>query len=81
MKKESKGNLANKMMAFESKLFASILKRCFERGWCVVSIHDAIEVLNVQENEHLDIDELKDIMMEEYEKVGLFPTVSIDVFR
>ena len=81
MKKQSKGNLANKMMAFESKLFASILKRCFERGWCVVSIHDAIEVLNVQENEHLDIDELKGIMMEEYAKVGLFPTVSIDVFR
>lgn len=79
MKKESKGNLPNQMMAFESKLFGAILRQCFARGWCVVSIHDAIVVLDVPENEHLDIDELRDIMMKEYARYGLYPTISVEV--
>lgn len=79
MKKESNGNLPNKMMGFESKLFGSILRRCFVKGWCVVSIHDAIIVLDVPENEQLDIDELCGIMMEEYAKYGLYPTISQEV--
>jgi hypothetical protein len=79
MKKESKGNLPNKMMAFESKLFGSILRRCYDNNWCVVSIHDAIVVLDVVENEHLGIDELKGIMSEEYARCGLYPTISIEM--
>lgn len=78
MKKVSKGNLPNQMMSFESKLFGSILRRCYEKNWYVVSIHDAIVVLNVVENEHLDIDELSEIMMEEYAKFGLCPTISVE---
>ena len=79
MKKESKGNLPNKMMAFESKLFGSILRRCYDNNWCVVSIHDAIVVLDVVENEHLYIDEIKGIMSEEYARCGLYPTISIEM--
>ena len=79
MKKESQGNLANKMMAFESKLFGSILRRCYDKNWYVISIHDAIVVLDVVENEHLDIDELKGIMSEEYARCGLYPTISIEM--
>ena len=79
MKKESKGNLPNKMMAFESKLFGAILRRCYDKDWCVVSIHDAVIVLNVAENEHLDLDELIAIMIEEYARCGLFPTISIEM--
>lgn len=80
MKKESKGNLPNKMMAFESKLFGAILRRCYERNWCVVSIHDAVIVLDVPENEDLDIDELMGIMIEEYARCGLCPTISVEMF-
>lgn len=79
MKKESSGNLPNQMMAFESKLFGAILRQCFAKRWCVVSIHDAIVVLDVPENEHLYIDELRDIMMEEYARYGLYPTISVEV--
>lgn len=79
MKKESRGNLANQMMSFESRLFGAILRRCYERNWCVVSIHDAIVVLDAPENEYLDIDELKGVMMEEYARCGLYPTISIEM--
>lgn len=79
MKKESKGNLPNKMMAFESKLFGSILRRCYDRNWYVVSIHDAVIVLDVVENEHLNIDELKGIMSQEYARCGLYPTISVEM--
>jgi hypothetical protein len=79
MKKTSKGNLPNKMMSFESKLFGAILRRCYEKNWYVVSIHDAIVVLDVVENEHLDIGELKGIMSEEYARCGLFPTISTEM--
>ena len=75
MKKESKDNLPNRMMAFESKLFGAILKRCYENDWCVVSIHDAVVVLDVPMNDNLDIDTLKGIMSEEYERFGLYPTI------
>lgn len=79
MKKESQGNLPNKMMAFESRLFGAILRRCYSNNWCVVSIHDAIVVLDVVENEQLDIDELKGIMSEEYARCGLYPTISVEM--
>lgn len=79
MKKASKGNLSHKMMAFESKLFGAILRQCYEKDWCVVSIHDAVIVLDVVENEHLDIDELQGIMSQEYERCGLYPTISIEM--
>ena len=79
MKKESKESLANRFMSFESKIMSSILRRCYERNMCVVSIHDAIIVLNVPENEHLNIDELKGIMSEEYARCGLYPTISIEM--
>lgn len=79
MKKVSRGNLANQMMSFESRLFGAILRRCYERNWCVVSIHDAIVVLDTPENEYLDIDELKGVMMEEYARCGLYPTISIEM--
>ena len=79
MKKVSRGNLANQMMSFESRLFGAILRRCYERNWCVVSIHDAIVVLDTPENEYLDIDELKGVMMEEYARYGLYPTISIEM--
>ena len=79
MKKESKESLANRFMSFESKIMSSILRRCYERNMCVVSIHDAIIVLNVPENEHLNIDELEGIMSEEYARYGLYPTISVEM--
>lgn len=80
MKKEAKGNLPHKMMRLESKLFANILEQCYVKGWCVVSIHDAIVVLDVEENSSLNTDELQGIMAKAYEKYGLFPTIKIDAF-
>ena len=79
MKKESMKGLANRIMSFESQIMSSILKRCYEKDWCVVSIHDAVIVLDVVENEQLDIDELKGIMSQEYARCGLYPTISVEM--
>ena len=81
MKKVSRGNVSNKIQSFESKLMGAILRRCFEHNWCVVSIHDAVVVLDVEENNCLNLDELRDIMIEEYSKYGLSPTLSLDTFQ
>lgn len=80
MKKDEREALPNKMMAFESKLFGTILKECFAKGWCVINIHDAIIVLDVPENESLEVEAVRDVMMAEYHKCGLFPTIKVDTF-
>lgn len=80
MKKEAREALPNKMMSLESGLFGSILRRCFSRGWCVVGIHDAVVVLDVPENENLRVEDLTGVIMAEYARCGLFPTVAVDVF-
>lgn len=80
MKKEAREALPNKMMSLESGLFGSILRQCYSRGWCVVGIHDAVVVLDVPDNENLRVEDLIGVIMAEYARCGLFPTVAVDVF-
>jgi hypothetical protein len=71
--------LSHLMMRLESQIFTSILVRLFKkRGLYVMGIHDAIVVLD-----GLEIcpeDKIKEIMLEEYAKFGLVPTLSVDVY-
>ena len=80
MKKEAREALPNRMMSLESGLFGSILRQCYSRGWCVVSIHDAIVVLDVSDNEHLEVEDLTKVIMTEYARYGLYPTIAVDEF-
>lgn len=80
MKKEET-KLWDAITKVESKLFHSILKQCYKRGWAVTSIHDAIIVLNVPENKGFNVDDLKNIILKEYGKIGLFPTLHVDYFH
>ena len=69
-----------RMMQLESRLFHDILVRCYQRGWKVFNLHDAVIVLDVPENEHCTQDEIKNIILEVYHNNGLFPTVKADMF-
>ena len=80
LKAEDADKLPNDMMAHESRLFHQILTECYQRNWKVISIHDAIIVLDDESNNHFDLDELIGIMTNVYSSNRLHSTISIDVF-
>ena len=80
MKKDAE-LLCNRITKVESELFHSIIQQCFERGWVIVSIHDAIVVLDVEANNSLNIEELKGIILNEYNKHRICPTLSVETFN
>ena len=79
MKKDAE-LLCNRITKVESELFHAILNQCFARDWVVVSIHDAIVVLDVKANDNLNIDELKSVILDEYLKHGLLPSLKVETF-
>ena len=68
------------MMKTESTLMRRILTRCYQQGWKVISIHDAIVALDTQENVGLEPMAIKRIINDVYRDVLLHPTVHIDEF-
>lgn len=72
--------LTHKLMALESQLFREILKRLFEKGYKVISIHDAIVVLDVAENTDLTPEMVKNVLCEVYAEIGLVPDCSVDFY-
>lgn len=77
MKKDAE-LLCNRITKVESEIFHAILGHCFERNWVVTSVHDAIYVLDVPGNEGIDEGELIEIIMSEYCKHRLIPTVHLE---
>lgn len=80
LEKSERTVLTHKLMALESQLFRETLKRLFEKGYSVVSIHDAIVVLDVAENENLTSEIVKQILNEVYAEIGLLPDCSTDFY-
>ena len=78
--KKGAEQLCDRITKVESELFHNILGECFKREWCVVSIHDAIVVLDVPGNVGIDKGELIEIILSEYRKNGLIPTVHLEKF-
>lgn len=70
-------SLPNRMMEEESRLFHEILARCYQHGWKVINIHDAIVVLDVEAN-NFDYHELITIMEDVYKSNGLYPSISVE---
>lgn len=81
LKAEDADKLPNDMMALESKLFHQILVECYKRNWKVISIHDAIIVLDVEANQHLILEELTSIMTDVYLSNRLHASISVDIFK
>ena len=79
-KKEERTVLAHKLMALESKLFIEALRRLFEMGYEVVSIHDAIVVLDTKANEECSPDVVKDVLESVCKDEGLACDYSVDEY-
>ena len=73
--------LPNQMMKLESKLFSTILMCCYEQGWKVFNIHDAVVVLDIPENNSCSPESVRTIIEETYHARLLYPTVSIETYN
>ena len=68
------------MMKFESRLMREILNICYEQGWKVVHIHDAIIVLDVNANSSVESIQIKHIINDIYRRYLLHPTIHCELF-
>ncbi len=72
--------LCNRMMALESELFQEVLTLLYNKRYKVVSIHDAVVVLDVPSNKTCTDELVKEVINKVYRKNGLHPDVSIDYY-
>lgn len=72
--------LTHKLMALESKLFREVLRRLYELKYSVISIHDAVVVLDVKENNDCTPTLVSDIIEQVYNELGLLPDCSVDYY-
>ena len=79
-KESDRTRLSNDMMKLESKLFHEILMKLYNKRYKVVSIHDAIVVLDVKANENCTVDVVRDIITKIYTSAGLHPDISVDYY-
>ncbi len=79
-KRENRTKLANDMMKIESELFGKILVGLYAKKFKVISIHDAIVVLDVKQNEKCKEEIVKEVMTDVYRKYGLHPNISVDYY-
>lgn len=80
LKKEERTVLTHKLMALESSLFREALKRLYAMRFKVVSIHDAIVVLDVKGNEKCTPNIVKSVLADIYGEHGLIPDCSVDFY-
>ena len=74
-------HLAHKMMSLESEIFQKIMKKMYAKCYAVINIHDALVVLDTEENIHLFPNEVEGIIKEEYLKYNLYSTCKVDRFN
>lgn len=75
---EDRTKLANDMMKLESRLFHEILTKLYNKRYRVVSIHDAIVVLDTKANTDCSVEVLSRIIEDVYQSIGLHPSISVD---
>lgn len=80
LKKEDRTVLSHKLMALESKLFREALRRLFDMNFEVVSIHDAIVVLDTPANKNCSVEIVENVLKEVYKEEGLVCKCSVDVY-
>ena len=79
-KREDRTFLANQMMRIESDIFRSTLIKLYAKRFKVLTIHDAIVVLDTKVNDQCTPELVQSIIEKEYQRVGLFPNVSVDYY-
>lgn len=79
-KDKSKTKLPNTLMSFESKLFQTILEKLYKGKFKVLSIHDAVIVLNVPQNQNCTPELVTSVIEEVYKEYSLYPSISKDEY-
>ena len=79
-KKNDRTYLANEMMKIESSLFRNILAKLYAKRFKVLTIHDAIVILDVKANTKCNPELVQSIIGKEYQRIGLFPNSSVDYY-
>ena len=72
--------LANQMMRIESDIFRSILTKLYAKRFKVLTIHDAIVVLDTKANDQCTPELIHSIIEKEYLRINLCPNVSVDYY-
>ena len=72
--------LAHKLRTLESRLFRKALKILFKRGYEVVSLHDAIVVLDTKANEKCTQEDVKSVLECVFRNEGLICDCSVDEY-
>ena len=65
------------LMKLESKIFTNILTKLFNKRIVCFGIHDAVAVIKSK----LSVEEIEQIMMDNYKEYGLIPTLSVDHYN
>ena len=76
---ESNDRFPHLMMRFESRLFKEILSICWEKGYRVINLHDALILFDVEDNKNVGEEDLKSIIKNVYRKYCLYPTVKTEI--
>lgn len=79
-KREDRTFLANQMMRIESNIFRSILTKLYAKRFKVLTIHDAVVVLDTKANDQCTPELIRSIIEKEYLRIGLFPNISVDYY-
>ena len=79
-KRADRTKLANDMMRLESLLFREILNALYRKRFSVLSIHDAVIVLDTKGNAKCTEEVVKKVIHQVYLTHGLCPDVSIDKY-
>lgn len=72
--------LPNVMMDLESVIFRDILQALFRKRVCAVHIHDAIVVPAVKSTEHLEPEQVCEVMRQAYKRFGLCPSLKVESY-
>lgn len=79
-----KGNekqLSYSMMALESEIFQKILAKLYKkRGCSVLSIHDAIVLLDTKGSQKYSAQDIEAVIKKVFQEYNLYPTISIESF-
>ena len=70
--------LPNLLMKFESEIFTEILEKLLVH-YDVINIHDAICVIDTENNKNLEPGEVERIMLDVFKKYHLYPTIKLNV--
>jgi hypothetical protein len=73
---DRKSALPKAMMALEAKIITSSLTSIYNKKLCAVDIHDSVVVPDCPENDGVTEDVVRELMLKNFRKYGLVPTLS-----